>query len=513
MTLPSRLKSRLFSFSSLLTAAAVLLPLLALCAAGILWLLEHDYLLIFIAVTAGFAITTAVLRWVAAKLRRRQAATAQVEIPDLEPNPQWNARETAVFASLCKDIHAQTQAVLDWPEVQKQVLYVIEQAALQVGGAEKNALDFTTPEALLLVEQTAKRYRRHLREKIPFSDQVSIAQIRWFWRNRKRISTAWKLADAGRRLARLAANPSGALIRELETLITGGESNYFSEQMVSALQSLLLEEVAATAIDLYSGRLRFSDDELRQVQLQTETLDEQRSAVPTAPLRVLIVGQVSAGKSSFINSVMQSHEAETDVSASTVDLTSYSAFLDEFPCTLVDSPGIDGTASNRQALLAEMTDSDMLVWLLRADRPSRSADLELYAALNAWYREHSAHRPPAIVFVVTHIDRLIASWPFPEHELPAEARNTMTKVRDSVAQHFAGVDLLMASAAEPSWNIANVYERLCDLVPEAVMAQKNRRRLGAESDAQSLRKNMQRGAKGLYFGARALGQNWWKRQK
>src|SRR5690606_1306266 len=112
-----------------------------------------------------------------------------------------------------------------------------------------------------------------LRAHVPFSDQVSIATLHWLWRQRERATLLWKLAHGGRRVARFALNPSVGILREIEQLIAGGHSSFLTAEMLAALQAVLLEEVAHAAVELYSGRLRFSDAELLQLQLASARAD------------------------------------------------------------------------------------------------------------------------------------------------------------------------------------------------------------------------------------------------
>src|SRR5207237_9985640 len=63
---------------------------------------------------------------------------------------------------------------------------------------------------------------------------------------------------------------------------------------------LLILETGRAAIDLYSGRLTLSDDEMRAAQ-QSDLA--AAAAQPLAPVRILLIGQVSAGKSSLLNAL------------------------------------------------------------------------------------------------------------------------------------------------------------------------------------------------------------------
>ena len=59
------------------------------------------------------------------------------------------------------------------------------------------------------------------------------------------------------------------------------------------------------------------------------------------PLRVLVAGQVSAGKSSLVNALGQEVRAAVDALPATRDFTPYSLSRDGLPGALItDSPGL-----------------------------------------------------------------------------------------------------------------------------------------------------------------------------
>src|SRR5690606_34232572 len=212
----------------------------------------------------------------------------------------------------CGHIEEITENGVAWEALREHALDVVNRIARSMG-EERTALDFTLPEALLLVEHTTARYRRLMRDKVPFSDQVSISTLYWLWSRRERLSKIWPLADRGRRVARMALNPARSVLLEVEQLVSGGNSTFLTVQMMGTMQAVLLEEVAYSAVELYSGRLRFSDAELLDIQLSASEADRTRLAKPDEPLRILLVGQISAGKSTLLNALLETDRAETDV--------------------------------------------------------------------------------------------------------------------------------------------------------------------------------------------------------
>lgn len=64
------------------------------------------------------------------------------------------------------------------------------------------------------------------------------------------------------RVLRLIKSLPIAVLREIEGAIAEGHSSFVTGEGTAVLQTLLLEEVAAAAVHLYSGNLQFSDAEL-----------------------------------------------------------------------------------------------------------------------------------------------------------------------------------------------------------------------------------------------------------
>src|SRR5262249_15195001 len=63
--------------------------------------------------------------------------------------------------------------------------------------------------------------------------------------------------------------------------------------------------VGRSAIDLYAGHLTLSDEELRTARDE----DARTVGEPVGPIRLILMGQVSAGKSSLVNALAQETRA------------------------------------------------------------------------------------------------------------------------------------------------------------------------------------------------------------
>jgi uncharacterized protein len=338
-----KLRRAFLRWDHLLVVFVLVFPFVLLILLGFLWLIQTSAILWFFAASLIVSVTVLLLRNILRKRWRKDAETGPSPVDmSVEPDPDWLPTEKAVFADVSEHIAAVTRSSLPWEDLPEQALEVVNRVAAGLDAKNKSALNFTLPEALLLLESTASRYREHLRSKLPFSDQISLATLYWLWRQRDRANVLWQLAQGSGRLARFAFNPAAGVMRELEQLVSGGNTGYVTENMLGVMQAILLEEVAYGAIELYSGRLRFSDKELMQIQLATSKADDERLALPDEPLRILFVGQTSAGKSTLVNALLTDERAETDAAATTPDLITYQTELDGIACNFLDSEGLDG---------------------------------------------------------------------------------------------------------------------------------------------------------------------------
>jgi hypothetical protein len=464
------------------------LPFVLLIVLGFFWLLENDAMLWFLAISLLVSVVLVLLRnllrrrW--RKVAENVASTADMYV---QPDPDWLPLEKAVFADVSQHIAALTRSALPWEDLPEQALEVVNRIAAGLDGKnagpglenaglkseKKRALNFTLPEALLLLESTASRYREHLRSKLPFSDQVSLATLYWLWRQRNRANLLWQVAQGSSRLARFALNPAAGVLRELEQIVSGGNSGYVTENMMGVMQAMLLEEVAYGAIELYSGRLRFSEPELMQIQLATSKADNERLALPDAPVRIVFVGQTSAGKSTLINALLSAERAETDAAAATPELVTYQSEIEGIACNFLDSEGLDGSSQSLDRMFKEMTQADMIVWVMRANRPARDMDVRLKQQFDAWFESHPRRRKPTVLVIATAMDQLVGAQGQPS----ASALLTIAAAVQAIAKDMQGLKVLPVSVGAAAWNLDVVARALRDELAEAKRVQRNRRRV------------------------------------
>lgn len=515
-------------------AALLVLPFVISAGLGFLWLYERGLLLWFVMASTVLALTVwgtrAAMALVArralrARLARQHAGPDAADVAagatdaagaapaarrgrptPPPPDADWTAPERAAYAAACDAIEARLDKPLPWEAIPDAALEVVERVASHLSNGRRGALDFTLPEALLLTERVAQRYRAFLRSTVPFSDQLSVRSLWWMWQRQDQARVAWQAGYAAYRGLRIALNPPVGVLREIERAATAGLQDRLGSALVRDAQAMLLEEVAQTAVNLYSGRLRFSDAELLAIELGTEARDNALQAQADAPVRIVLVGQLSAGKSSLVNALLGADAAETDAAPSTDRPASHLVEIDGLPCRLIDTPGLDGSPDSQARLLDEMLDADIVLWTLRANRPARAPDHALRAAFDVEMARQPARRRPPVIVVATGADLLMPDWPFAENRLPEAGQRRLGAAMAALGADLGGMVPIPVCSLEPSWNIDTVQGALAAALPEALMTQRNRRRLEARGKEGSLDlgANLQRAGLGLRAGARLL---------
>tara|TARA_R100001039_G_C1853846_1_gene115361 strand:- start:5707 stop:7257 length:1551 start_codon:yes stop_codon:yes gene_type:complete len=488
-----KLRRAFLRWDHVLVVLVLGLPFALLILLGFVWLIQQGVILWFLAISLVISAVVLVLRRILRR-RWRQGARDATDTGDLSvsPDPDWLPAEKAVFTDVSQHIATLTESAAPWEDLPEQALEVINRVAAGLGGKKKSALNFTLPEALLLLESTASRYREQLRNKLPFADQVSLATLYWLWRQRNRANVLWQIAHGSSRVARFAINPAAGVLRELEQLMAGGQTDYVTDNMLGVMQAVLLEEVAYAAIELYSGRLRFSDQELMHMRLSTTAEDQARLALPDEPLRILFVGQTSAGKSSLINALLAAEQAETDAATTTPDLVAYQAVFDGTACHLLDSEGLDGSTKSSDRILKEMTRSDVVIWVIRANRPARDLDAALKRQLDSWFEAHPRRRKPVVLIVASAMDQVLEQSVSEQNPPTAATQATIAAVVSAIARDLPGAPVLPVATGATLWNLDAVAEALRDELDEARRVQRNRRRVTGASQERRLRHQLKK---------------------
>jgi predicted GTPase len=469
-----------------LVVLTLALPWLSLIALGSVWLWQNGHTWRWAIAAAALSVTA----WPLVRLVRRRAnAEARHALGAFsEPSPDWNVGERQAWSDVMKIAdNTEPFSFTDADPIQASAWHTIEVVARRLRPQAENAwAQFSLPEVLLLAERVAGDIRREALAHIPGIRTVRLSHVLWVKETNRQhgplLRTGW---DAGSRLWRLARgifNPMAAVGQETTGGFWWSAFSALSYRARASATRMLIVAVGRAAIDLYSGRLVLSEEELHAAQVA----DTAAAAGPAAPVRIILVGQVNVGKSSLVNALARETRSAVGPVPTTARVTEYQLELEGRPAVLlVDMPGIgDDSAPD---LLAQVDRADLVVWVASATQPARAPDREGLDKFRTWARAQLSRRPPALVVALTHIDELRPAneWK-PPYDVANPAGPKAIAIRaavDAVARALelevdAIVPVAMTPGREP-YNMDALWARIAIELPEAKLVQLDRLRVGA----------------------------------
>jgi predicted GTPase len=258
-------------------------------------------------------------------------------------------------------------------------------------------------------------------------------------------------------------------------------------------------------LDLNSGRLRVGARRYRElldgalagpgsVPAAGATSDQARHVVLT------VMGQVKAGKSSFINALLGEQRARTDVLPATGEIIRYELQPEGIASKLVflDTVGYGHTGPREDQLRATQEaarQSDLLLLVVHARNPARQADVELLRALRGWFAVRQELKMPPILGVMTHIDLLSPAmewqppynWPEPRRPKEEQIKQARDALREQLGEYLVGIVPLCTAPGKgygiQEWLLPTLAELLDEAHAVALL-----RCLRAEADSGKVRK-------------------------
>jgi predicted GTPase len=276
-----------------------------------------------------------------------------------------------------------------------------------------------------------------------------------------------------------------AVVQEAKDLIMDQTGGILSHRLRAYATRLLILETGRAAIDLYSGRLALSDEEVRSARARDITGAE---ADAVGPVRILLVGQVNAGKSSLVNAMAQEVRGAIGPLPMTAVARECTLNLEGRPAVvLVDTPGI-GDRNSAADLSLQAARADLIVWVASATQPARGLDRKRLDELRSQARAQLERRPAPIILALTHVDQLrpAAEWD-PPYDVTTPARPKARSIRAAVNSVAAALDfpadtvvpIAIPPEREP-YNIDALWALLGCQLDEARLAQLDRIRIGQQ---------------------------------
>lgn len=386
----------------------LLVPLLALMAAGTVWLWQRGWLLWWL--LGGVSVTA--VAWGALRLRhgtwRRADVTEQPTVTG--PEPTWAPHEHAAWAAVRRLSSEADGTVL---EHRRRMLASAEQTIEAVARhyhAERAepVLEFTLPELLLLIERTSARLRVLLLEQVPLSHRLKAGHLMRAWGYRPMLAAGFEHGRKVYALMRIAraVNPVYALVAELRDHLMDDLFQNLQANVRRKIVRIWIEELGRAAIELYSGRLRV-DAQGHAGVAEGEGLEgvATEAAAPGA-LRLLIAGRTNAGKSTLVNGLLGELDAGVDALPLTSGFDGYELRQEGVPSIhLIDSPGVDAEAE-LSGFVERAFACDLVLWIAPANRADRAVDRAALDAMRARFAAEPARKMPPLIVVASHVDRL-----------------------------------------------------------------------------------------------------------
>lgn len=433
----------------LLLGAVVMVPYALLALAGLLWLHAQGFLWAWVAVSvlvsgAGWLAG----RWLTQRMYHLRSQRAGVAA-EVAADPRWSPAGQAAWA----DVEALAQRAeqqdlpLDRPEpLWNLLLEVLQAVARQFRPNEAQPeLEIPVPHVLRTAERVARDLHQAFSENVPGAHILTLGDL---MRLKRWAGTGKELYGLYRtvlRIVRFGMNPLSAVLSEARDAAAAQLYNASVDQIKRWAVGYCVRKAGYYAIQLYSGQL-VEDEELAayrtpRSQADTRQFRQLRQAVEAEPLRIAVLGQVKAGKSSLINALLGRQEAIVDAAP---QARGAQPFLfqpapqdTKLPAAvLVELPGYDaapGSASPWEAVKPHVVQSDLVVWVVAGHSASRLADRRLLDEMRAFFLSEPQRIPPPVVVAVTHIDRLRpwGEWS-PPYDLAQSAGIKAQNIREAL---------------------------------------------------------------------------------
>jgi uncharacterized protein len=472
-----------------LLIVVIALPWLSLLVLGLVWLWQGGHTLAWAAAAAAFGLLAWPLR---IAVKRQAKADARRTLADAAaPAASWNAPEQAAWAEVVALADATEPLPLtDSAPLVALVTGTITAVARRLHPEARDPwAQFSLPEALLLAERLARDIRGEALRHIPGVRTIRLSHVRWLQRQADSYGEVarkgWTFGFGAWRVLRGALNPIQAAAQEARTLIMDQAQSALSYRLRAYATRMIILEVGRASIDLYSGRLALSEVELRAAR-ERDLEAAQEDA--TAPVRILLAGQVNAGKSTLVNALATAVRAAAGPLPTTAGITEYLLELEGRPAVvLVDTIGLGDHIPDTAELGRQAARADLILWVAAATQPARAPDR---AGLDAARRlaADATRRPPKLLLALTHVDELrpASEWA-PPYDIGAPQGAKARAIRaalEAVAKSLGfATDAVIPVALPPggaAYNVDALWARIGLELDEARLVQLDRLRVGAQ---------------------------------
>jgi predicted GTPase len=453
-------------------AVVFLIPWLALIGLGGYWLWQHGWIYQGMGIlSANIALVYALLRW-----RSHSAKPLFVEPIDIQPNPNWSDKAQLAWREL-KPLTERWQTESDLLTNSNKALKLTNEVLTLVArhfhaDSKYPILEFPLPYLLKLIVLVCEDIQHDVLDKIPGSHAVRVGDL---LRAKQAVDTLNKFKSVFN-VGNWLFNWSGAALAKARSLLIGKGLNTVTNEISQRLISAYINKLGYYAIQLYSGQLTLDDivptDRLTAASKEDIVKSEARNQ-SIEPLRLLILGQVSSGKSSLINALFGEIKSAEGFLPTTAEITPYLLERDGLQQAIIlDSAGYGGLMHDQApaALKREWAKVDVILMVCNAAQAARQADTQQLNAIRRYFQEQCPHQAlPVIIAVATHCDRLrpVREWRPPYNiQQPDNAKaQSIRQACEAMAQDLSlSLDCIVPVCLAPEKPAYNIEDGLIPLI-------------------------------------------------
>jgi uncharacterized protein len=380
----------------------------------------------------------------------------------------------------------------------------------------------TAPEVVAAVRLAIDDLERWMLKSAPGSRMLTIKQWRMLQHAPKWLQ---RLQQAGW-AASILINPANIASYYSSKVTIQPVTTELQTELLTVIYLRFLRQMGFYLIEMNSGRLRAGADAYRHAFARSADASPQETRAPhpepspaaatdtaaidtTAPgsamndpaqprtrasgsdpsplsdateIRIALVGQVNAGKSSLINLLTGADHAQVDSLPATrqVQQVRFEVADSGVTMTLLDTPGYGeagASAGQLEAIESALRTADAVLLIMDAHSPARKADVQTLQDVTSWYQQNPQFKQPPVLGVLTHVDLLppALQWDPPydwKHPTTVKAERIAAAV--AYARELFGASLVdvipVCSATEPSrrWGIVDsLLPKLTNMLDDA----------------------------------------------
>lgn len=386
-------------------------PYVVMIFAGTLWLYDQGWLLAWV---VGNAVVT-FLVWYLLRQWRERRVTAPPAVGNVEPDPRWTPAGEAAWRDVTAIATRETSTDLALDDVQHlwEILHeILEVAARHFHPkAREPVLEIPVPYILRVVELVASDLRDAFSDHVP---GAHILTLRDFQRMKH-------LADLSQRLyvlyriVRFGMNPVAAVVGEAREAAGSRMASESTADLKRWAIGYAIQKAGFYAIQLYSGQVILSDVDFetfysKRAKREEDHAEKRDATIAAEPLRVLVLGQVKAGKSSLINALFGETRAAVDVVPRTKNVDPYVLERDGLQRAIIlDTAGFAVGTEHENPFVTyrqQVLNADLILVVCSAVSAARGSDRDLLNDLRTFFQQEPNRILPPILVALTHIDQL-----------------------------------------------------------------------------------------------------------